>query len=529
MLVDFRTSDLSAKALPRTVVVGFGPVGLAVATGLRRRGVPVTVVESGPATATATSNLNDGDVLGLPFTGTFKRGRGLGGGTSQWAGQCIRFHSADFQQREWVKGSGWPLGYDDLAQFYSEAEHYFDVTADGYLARVWHDFGLEPGTLIDPDVLMRFSVFARRPQVFDRDRRLWARDPDCWIIYNATVTSLQREGSQVKGVVVRCDNGRSTTLAADTVAICVGGIETPRMLLESTPDFPQGVAGTNPHVGKHLQDHPHLTIGTLQPYGSSQNLEEVTRYFSTFYRRGRRFLPRLVLSAARQRELGVLNACGMATFEWPPESTTENLRELQSAIAGHRFDLTLSSRVSRAVKDPRALARTARARLRGASFGEIPSHVNLVGYVEQDPMTVSSVSLSRRTDFLGRPLAAVDWQVGERERKTLLALAMDIDAYLRMNSIGRVVISDLLEQPGEGWKAHLRDNQHHVGTARMATNERDGVVDPNGKVFGLGNLYLCGGAVMPTGSYANPTLTMTALGFRLAAYLAKRARAEPQL
>jgi hypothetical protein len=26
---------------------------------------------------------------------------------------------------------------------------------------------------------------------------------------------------------------------------------------------------------------------------------------------------------------------------------------------------------------------------------------------------------------------------------------------------------------------------------------------------------------MPTGSYANPTLTMTAIGFRLAAHLAK--------
>jgi choline dehydrogenase-like flavoprotein len=136
-------------------------------------------------------------------------------------------------------------------------------------------------------------------------------------------------------------------------------------------------------------------------------------------------------------------------------------------------------------------------------------------------MTSSSVSLSSRFDVFGRPLAAVDWQVGERERQTLLALALEIDAYLGLNRIGRVVITAALRQPGDAWKSTLYDNQHHVGTARMAVSERDGVVDSNGKVFGLANLYVCGGAMMPTGSYANPTLTMTALGFRLAAHLAK--------
>ena len=522
MLVDFQTSELSVSSLPRTIVVGSGPVGLAVAAGLRRRGVAVTVLESGPATANVKSEFNDGDVSGLPFSGMVKRGRGLGGGTSQWAGQCIRFHSADFQHREWIEGSGWPIGYDDLAQFYSEAEHYFDVTADGYLARVWYDFGLDPGSLIDTDVLVRFSVFARRPQVFDRDRRHWARDPDCHIVYNGTVTRLHRDGSRINGVTVRGLNGRSLTIPADTVVLCLGGVETPRMLLEPMPDFPSGVAANNIHVGKHLQDHPHLIIGSIEAFDQGDNLAEVTRYLSTFYRRGRRYLPRLVLSASRQRELSVLNACAIALFEWPEESVTQNLRELQAAVSGHRFDLSLSARVARALKDPRALSRTARARLRGASFGEVPSAINLEGYVEQDPRTSSAVSLSSRTDIFGRPLASVNWQVGERERETLLALAEEVNAYLSQNRIGRVIVSEALRDLGDAWKEYVRDNQHHVGTARMAGSARDGVVDSDCKVFGLANLYLCGGAVMPTGSHANPTLTMTALGFRLASHLAKQ-------
>ena len=527
MLIDFDTADLTGRALPRTVVVGSGPVGLAVATGLRRRGIPVIVLESGPAVANATSDLNDADVLGLPFTGAFKRGRGLGGGTSQWAGQCLRFHAADFEKREWVPESGWPIGYDDLAPFYSEAEQYFDVSADGYLARVWRDFGLEPGSMVDTDVLVRFSVFARQPRVFSRERSRWAKDPDGWLVYNATVTEVHRTGGRVDGVTVRGHVGNSLTVDADTVVICAGGIETPRMLLERTPDFPNGIACGNAHVGKHLQDHPHRVIGSVEEYARGQGVEGITRYLSTFYRRGRRYLPRLVLSGSRQRELGVLNACGITLFEWPAGSVTQNLREVQAAVAGHRFDLSLGARLGRALKEPRALSNTARARLRGASFGEIPSAINLEGYVEQDPMTPSSVSLSPRSDVFGRPLAAVDWRVGERERETLLTLAGEIDTYLRLNRIGRVRTSVDLEDPSGDWKSDLLDNQYHVGTARMACSDRKGVVDANGHVFGLGNLYVSGGAVMPTGSHANPTLTMTALGFRLAAHLARARAAAP--
>ncbi len=125
LIIDLNSDDIRAESLPRTIVIGAGPVGLAVATGLRRRGVDVLVLESGSDNASSGSDFNDGDVLGLQFTGLEKRGRGLGGGTSEWAGQCLRFHAADFCAREWISGSGWPLGYDDLLPFYSEAEQFF--------------------------------------------------------------------------------------------------------------------------------------------------------------------------------------------------------------------------------------------------------------------------------------------------------------------------------------------------------------------------------------------------------------------
>ena len=68
---------------------------------------------------------------------------------------------------------------------------------------------------------------------------------------------------------------------------------------------------------------------------------------------------------------------------------------------------------------------------------------------------------------------------------------------------------------------------HHIGTARMGASARTGVVDHNGKVFGVNNLYVAGSATFPTSSQANPTLTIVALALRLAGHLGTMAVRAP--
>ena len=58
----------------------------------------------------------------------------------------------------------------------------------------------------------------------------------------------------------------------------------------------------------------------------------------------------------------------------------------------------------------------------------------------------------------------------------------------------------------------------------MGASPLSGVVDRDGKVFGVNNLYLAGSATFPTSSQANPTLTIVALALRLAAHLHYRSR-----
>ncbi|MEV4167634.1 GMC oxidoreductase [Nonomuraea dietziae] len=60
---------------------------------------------------------------------------------------------------------------------------------------------------------------------------------------------------------------------------------------------------------------------------------------------------------------------------------------------------------------------------------------------------------------------------------------------------------------------------HEVGTMRMGVDAASGVVDPDLRVYGRRNLYVCDLSVFPTSPAANPSLTLAALAMRLAAGL----------
>jgi choline dehydrogenase-like flavoprotein len=77
----------------------------------------------------------------------------------------------------------------------------------------------------------------------------------------------------------------------------------------------------------------------------------------------------------------------------------------------------------------------------------------------------------------------------------------------------------LLDGDDNAWPNILSGGWHHMGTARMHEDPKQGVVDANCKVHGLANLSVAGGAVYPTGGAVNPTLTVVAVALRLSDHL----------
>jgi hypothetical protein len=57
---------------------------------------------------------------------------------------------------------------------------------------------------------------------------------------------------------------------------------------------------------------------------------------------------------------------------------------------------------------------------------------------------------------------------------------------------------------------------HQMGTCRMSVSEQTGVVDQNGKVWGVRDLYIADTSVFPSASGANPMITVMAISDHIA-------------
>jgi choline dehydrogenase-like flavoprotein len=140
--------------------------------------------------------------------------------------------------------------------------------------------------------------------------------------------------------------------------------------------------------------------------------------------------------------------------------------------------------------------------------------------VEPSPNPDSRVSLSStQKDALNIPRVEVDWRIDPQVRRTADRSLALIATELRHSGIAHVTLDPSMEV--HGWPATLEaeGTWHHMGTTRMHSDEKKGVVDADCKVHGFGNLYIAGSSVFPTAGANFPTITITALALRLAEHV----------
>src|SRR5690606_38492257 len=127
----------------------------------------------------------------------------------------------------------------------------------------------------------------------------------------------------------------------------------------------------------------------------------------------------------------------------------------------------------------------------------------VVYFCEQPPDPESRVTLSRERDRLGMNRLVLHWRISPEVTRTVLRLQELLRVRLREAGIGEI------ESPDE--EVRFTDASHHMGTTRMSTSPRTGVVDPDCRVHGVANLFIAGSSVFPSAGHANPTLTIVAL------------------
>ena len=507
MIIDFRRTGAPTEYAADLCIVGSGAAGITLAANAR--GLKVIVVEAGDRRPPRDpGDWLAGETSDFAFDG-FENGRmrAFGGATKLWAGQCIRLDPIDFERRDWVPHSGWPVTAADMAPFYDRAEAFVGLPKARYDAGIWAPFGIaDPGF---DEVTPKFTVYMPQPD-FTKAFGFRLADKTVDVLVNAAAVRIDTDGRRVTGVQIRGDGGRAGVVRARATVLCGGAIENPRLLLAS------GIG--NDRVGRFFQDHPSGTTGTL----ATARPRALQRQFRKLRRGGVTVWPKLALTEAAQRSGRTLNANALMLYEYGADSALTRAKAAIDAAQTRQLAAIGRAALRLALHAPELAARAAHTVATGMAPVFAPSATLLKTHVEQAPDPDNRVTLSGQRDRFGLPRPRLAWRVREPELRTMRAITEAVGRDLARLGFGEMTVAPWLSEGNDAIRAALEDTYHHAGTTRMAATEADGVVDTDCQVFGADGLYVAGGSVFPTSGYANPTLTIVALTLRLADTLAAR-------
>lgn len=556
MIADAGTVPNNARLAADVCVVGAGPAGIALTLDLAERGLSVLLLESGQMGENKTAqSLYQGEVADerLHSPPDKYRQRRLGGSSAIWGGRCMPFDRLDFETRSQVPGSGWPLSYDDLLPYYpranalAEAGRFSYDAADALGAHAPPMISGFQSRRVQTSGLERFSCpthfgtrYAKRLQLA----------PGVKVLLGANCTSvrLHSDGRAVDSLEVATLAGGRFSVAPRATVLAMGGLETARLLLASRDVAPAGVGNFHDVVGRYYMCHIAGNVGRLNVYGPPHQV----RHGYEVAPEGVYCRRRLAVSASEQQRLGLANAVARLHFPRITDPSHGNgvlsglflVRKLISYEYGKRLSdgtagtLSLYARhLANVLGDPLDTTAFVAHWLRRRTFAErkFPSVIlrnrtnrfSLEMHAEQLPQAQSRVTLGERVDALGMPQLRVDWRYSaadiESLRRTLDVLAEEFahSGTAHFDYDRHTLEEDLMRFGAYGG--------HHLGTARMGSDERTSVVNAHCQVHSVHNLFVAGSAVFPTSSQANPTLTLIALALRLGATLSQRLQPSPAL
>lgn len=537
--------DFSAKS--DVVIVGGGAAGLTLAHALGAARKCVILLEAGGNKKTKASQdhyrgeLTDAVVH--PPTHNY-RVRAMGGTSTIWGGRAIPFDEIDFEQRDWVPGSGWPFGRGELTGYYTKA---MDACEAGRM-----DFCPEqalPGTQKELAPGLDGPVMQTTIERFSKPTNFWRRygeelrnSPNVMIVKDAPVTRVQlaQDGTSVDHVEVSAPDGKRVAVRGGSYVLALGGLETTRLLLASNDVRPDGIGNDSGHLGRNYMSHLCATVGTLSFNGRPDGIAyDYARDDEGIYVRRR-----LWLTEQAQREFALLNTTFRTHLPEPADPSHGN--PILSAMFLVK-DMVLYEYSRKFVENPvgwggrmRHVGNIARQPVRLAGFGvdwlrrrtfadrKLPSVVlgsrdnryELEFHAEQAPNPDSRLTLSSERDALGMPRLKIDWRITELDLRSLRKSYELLAAELTRSGVGRLDFD--AEKLRVKAQRHGIVGGHHIGTTRMSAEPAGGVVDSECRVHGVSNLYVASASVFPTSGQANPTLTLLALTFRLAEKLSGR-------
>jgi choline dehydrogenase-like flavoprotein len=507
--IDARTLPDATLLEGDLCIVGAGPAGIALALEWEGRGERVLLLEGGGfQLERALQDRFRGESVGLPYYPLESaRLHFFGGASNHWGGFCAPFDPIDFQERAWVPRSGWPFGGGELEPFYPRAQELVELGPHDFDLDSWRsrDPRLVPLPLDPSKVWTKMWQFSRPPTPFGRRyRERITGSPNVHLFTHANVVEvvLHPDGRAVSELRVSNLAGRTHRIRAHRYVLACGAIQNARLLLASNGLATRGVGNDADLVGRHFMEHVEMPVGELV----LARPDPVSLYRLDWgVTRGR---GELAITAALQRERELLNGSVELVRREGRTELRGTFQELPPDVLAGFMEYDEMVERGEIVPDRP-----------GAPTHDPWREFTLVARHEQAPHPDSRVMLSTERDALAVPRVRLDWRLSALEFRSMRETCRELGREVGRSGAGRIRLLEWLRDEGEAWPDFVSGGWHHMGTTRMHADPRQGVVDPHCRVHGIGNLYVAGASVFPTGGCANPTLTLLALSLRLSDHL----------
>jgi 5-(hydroxymethyl)furfural/furfural oxidase len=343
------------------------------------------------------------------------------------------------------------------------------------------------------------------------------------IFGNAEVRRILFEGRQVVGVEYVRD-GRKDMASARDIVLSAGALNSPKILMLSGVG-PQDhlraygidVVTDRAGVGEHLQDHPLVSVSAYLPASARPGLNTHQNYSYLRYTSDTLDCAPsdMVMMAASRSSWHAIGARIATLSSYLAAPYSLGRLRLVSADPKAAADISFEW-----LSDPRdrerlvnAFATMADMLLQGEASGQC-----------SDPFP---------STFSGRVAAASLPTVPNRVIIGAGAIALDGPGPLRrflMNNVVREapdlrMLKNNREEMDEYVCSSVRSASHASGTCRMgAEDEETSVVDPKGRVIGVGGLWVADASIMPQISRNNTNLPTIMIGEKVADLIAEDAR-----
>jgi choline dehydrogenase-like flavoprotein len=447
--------------------------------------------------------------------------RAVGGRSLCWAGHSLRFGPLDYQR--------WPITYEQVAPYYSKAERLMCVygNKDGLWNMPDGDFQkvvpMRCGEHMLKAGVQRLKAQGRKmdfvpirkamPTELHSGQRakchycghcmngcevdskytsantpipLALKTGNFTLFTGCTMTRILMDGSgrRVAAVEYHDEMGQPNQLRCRVLVLACSTVETARqLLLNTTREFPNGLANSSGQVGRNLTSHFGLTVGAFFPQLRNR---DASNDDGTDYYHG--LLSGLYWDAPSKNFEGTYQVqCGSGLH---PNSD----RSLYAQGFGSAFKRELKEK---------AIC-SANMNMQGAL---LPSSKK---YVDLDP---------ERKDRFGLPLPRIHLHYEEND------IAMAKDMVQTSEEIIGAAHGVVLSKPSEISAKTLQiDYNHWVGTMRMGTDPKTSVLNQDGQSHDIANLFIGDSSVFSTYPEKNPTLTNIALAWRMSERLAAKAQ-----